>query len=414
MTGGNVHHLRLRRTTVKSDELHVRRSILRRSAASVAVLLTVVGSMSHAQSANELLQRVSRRLGELRSIVYRIEEYTADARSIADVLIERGHDFKVFESAKIRVHGARTSDTQASPFSFAYDGTRFQYYDVRKGEVVNIDDPAYAVIGRSGLMPQTMLALAPYWQRHPLRDLLHRLVRAERGNDTTINGVACYSITSTITIENEVVGKRHAESVWYLDKQRLLVCGLVTSASRQYLSISSVDAVLDESSFSISAAGPQRSRSGKDTDSEGLLKLGTQAPLWTLASSTGQDISLMEMKGKVVLLDFWGTWCAPCLRSMPMIQAIHDHFGNNPKVQVLGVSVEAEDHVDPVEFMKRKQYTYPTVLGGAAITEAYQVHVFPTIYVIDQNGVIIHAEHGSGREGLQAFLIGIIERALAP
>ena len=145
--------------------------------------------------------------------------------------------------------------------------------------------------------------------------------------------------------------------------------------------------------------------------SEGLLKIGTLAPDWTLVSNKGTNIQLTQLKGKVILLDFWGTWCVPCIKAMPEIQAIHDYF-KNKQVEIIGVSVERDAKADPVGFVKKKGFTYPIVLNGASITEGYKVQIFPSLYIIDKQGKIIHAEHSGGRENFKDDIIARINKAL--
>lgn len=97
---------------------------------------------------------------------------------------------------------------------------------------------------------------------------------------------------------------------------------------------------------------------------------------------------------------------------MPDIQAIYDRFKDR-QVIVIGVSVEPERAADPIGFMKNKNFTYPIVLNGQSITKPYQVQEFPTVYIIDKNGIIIHAEHGGNRENFKEDIISRVEKALA-
>ena len=83
------------------------------------------------------------------------------------------------------------------------------------------------------------------------------------------------------------------------------------------------------------------------------------------------------------MLDFWGTWCVPCLKSMPAVQWIYDHFKNRD-VEVIGVSVEMENAVDVPGYINRKGYTYPIALDGKTIAGDYKVTQYPTIYIIDE------------------------------
>ena len=156
---------------------------------------------------------------------------------------------------------------------------------------------------------------------------------------------------------------------------------------------------------------PSKKITGKEPLTDGLLSVGTKAPAWSLPSNHNKEIKLNDLKGKVILLDFWGTWCVPCLKAMPDIQFIYEKFKDQP-VEVIGVSVETEKKADPAAYIKKKGYTYTIVLDGHKITKDYKVVQYPSIYIIDKTGTIIHAEHSGNREEFKEDLIKRIETAI--
>ncbi|MFG0275956.1 MAG: peroxiredoxin family protein, partial [Phycisphaerales bacterium] len=72
-------------------------------------------------------------------------------------------------------------------------------------------------------------------------------------------------------------------------------------------------------------------------DTSGLLPIGSVAPDFTLRNDDGEDVTLSELRGQVVVLDFWATWCGPCKVAMPGVQELHEEFADQP-VQIFGVN----------------------------------------------------------------------------
>ena len=118
-----------------------------------------------------------------------------------------------------------------------------------------------------------------------------------------------------------------------------------------------------------------------------LLAVGDPAPDWKLADPMGKVHSLSDYHGKLVVLDFWATWCGPCIRAMPGLQKLHEKYKNRGVV-VFGVNTWEESN--PVEFMRRSGYTYGLLLKGEDVAEAYRVSSMPTLYVIGVDGTVIH------------------------
>ena len=139
-------------------------------------------------------------------------------------------------------------------------------------------------------------------------------------------------------------------------------------------------------------------------------RIGTVPPDWTLRDAAGRTHRLSEYRGSVVVLDFWATWCGPCIAAMPALQEVHEAFANEP-VHVLGLNVW-DDGADPAGFMEEMELTYGLLMEADEIAEAYQVQGIPTIYAIGPDGRVIYRALGAGPE-LEAELRGAIERALA-
>ena len=114
-----------------------------------------------------------------------------------------------------------------------------------------------------------------------------------------------------------------------------------------------------------------------------------EAPDFTLPTLAGDSLRLSDLRGQIVVLNFWATWCAPCVEEIPELIDLHDEL-NPHGLTVLGVSLDEEgpDLIKP--FTDRFGITYPIPLDDGAVAEAYGgVWALPTAYVIDPEGQIM-------------------------
>lgn len=141
------------------------------------------------------------------------------------------------------------------------------------------------------------------------------------------------------------------------------------------------------------------------------LAIGAEAPAFTLKDAAGKDHALADYRGKVVLLDFWGSWCPPCRMAMPGVQKLHERYKDKP-VAVLGLNFEQSPKADPAKFMKDQGYTYGLLLKAETIARDYKISGWPTFYVIDQQGKIVWSALGYD-PGHEEEIVGVIDGLLA-
>ncbi|WP_341301675.1 redoxin domain-containing protein [Lysinibacillus sp. FSL H8-0500] len=147
-----------------------------------------------------------------------------------------------------------------------------------------------------------------------------------------------------------------------------------------------------------------KSALGKDMEERNIgLKDGDTPPDFTLTSLDGKDVTLSELRGKKVVLNFWATWCPPCKAEMPHMQNFYDQFAEEKNVEIIAVNLTAEERdvtadakVDTVmTFRDSFELTFPILLDPDNLTGSdYQIITIPTTYFIDSNGYIQRAIKG--------------------
>ena len=141
------------------------------------------------------------------------------------------------------------------------------------------------------------------------------------------------------------------------------------------------------------------------------FKVGDKAPAFQLTSLAGPEVTLDSLKGKVVLLDFWATWCGPCKQIMPVIQKLSEEF-KDKDVAIFGVNTWEKKDDAAKKYMESKKYTYGCLLAGEDLTKTYGITGIPTLIIINKDGTIAKAEVGAGGN-VEADLRAAITAALA-
>ncbi|MFG6687190.1 TlpA family protein disulfide reductase [Mariniflexile sp. HNIBRBA6329] len=113
--------------------------------------------------------------------------------------------------------------------------------------------------------------------------------------------------------------------------------------------------------------------------------------IWKLTDKDNSIFDFEDTKGKVVLINFWATWCPPCIAEMPSIQALYNDYSD--KVQFLFVTTDGYSEVDP--FLAKNNYTFKVYRPVTDYPEFFNITTIPRTFLIDKEGNVIIDESGA-------------------
>lgn len=121
---------------------------------------------------------------------------------------------------------------------------------------------------------------------------------------------------------------------------------------------------------------------------------GQPAPAFQLPDLNGTEITLEKARGQgATLLDFWATWCAPCILEMPHLQALQNKY-RHKGFQVVGIACDSPEDLVP-EVVQDRGVTYTNLIGDEAVGKAYDVTGYPTLILLDAEGRVFKRFKGS-------------------
>ena len=120
----------------------------------------------------------------------------------------------------------------------------------------------------------------------------------------------------------------------------------------------------------------------------GIISIGQQAPDFSIKDQQGRLIKLSDHRGKVVFLNIWGTWCAPCVQEMPTMETLYQTYKNR-KFEMMAISID--DGWEEINgFYKEHRLTLPSYIDpGHQVANLYKVNKYPETFLIDHNGNVV-------------------------
>lgn len=315
-----------------------------------------------------------------------------------------------FGKAKVIVRGDRILGEELQPFEFSYDGTTLKLHEIGNGEMKVIEKPTPSSVGRTlGLFYYAMV------KRYLANDtgldfLIKRKGQIDYEGEELIDGKSALRLD--VTSSRIAPGSTKATSSttqWYFDSESYLPVKTVTGTVTNLVKFTRKKITDSEPTFDINAddSHVETSITGMEAKTEGLLAVGSKFPDFRLQEANGPERNLKDVTAKVTIIDFWGTWCGPCLLAMPDLQELYDTY-HDQGLNVVGISVNDKPG-KPEKFIEKKGYGYQFLVQGDALAGELKIDTFPTVYIVDSEGIILHAEKGR-RDGAKATFKAIIER----
>ena len=124
------------------------------------------------------------------------------------------------------------------------------------------------------------------------------------------------------------------------------------------------------------------------------------APDFALQDISGKKVRLADLKGKVVLVEFWATWCPPCRAEIPALQRLHTQYGDKG-LTILAISMDEGDWKGVKSFVAEHKIGYTVLQGSEDVSAEYMVRLIPAAFLIDKQGNIKKQFMGGGNEAVE-------------
>lgn len=143
----------------------------------------------------------------------------------------------------------------------------------------------------------------------------------------------------------------------------------------------------------------------------GMLRIGMEAPAFNVEDFNGKQVDLSKYKGSIIIIDFWATWCAPCIQEFPNMKKMYNKF-KDKGVQFIGVSLD-DDIEDLRGFVKQEEVEWPQIFDGkrwkGALPALYHVQAVPTMFVLDRENKIRYI--GSDTESVTRIVTTLLSES---
>ena len=131
-------------------------------------------------------------------------------------------------------------------------------------------------------------------------------------------------------------------------------------------------------------------------NNQGPVEIGKLSPDFHLADLDGAKINLKKYKGKPLIINFWATWCQPCMKEIPVLKDVSDH------IDIVGIALDKGGEKPVKRFVKANNIPYKVLLGNEEIFRKFNGYSIPYTVVLDASHRVVNIHHGvAGKEDLE-------------
>ncbi len=385
-------------------------------AAGLALIATTVAAADPAATA--LLDRAAEAARGVTNAIYQATYVTKrgdrerQVRGQVFFTTLRGGDDAV--GAKLAVEGDLTysNRTERERFHLTYDGDKLRRLSSIDRKVVSITPAASA--GLASLGTPGKMALNAFVDETPYADWRRDAADIAVLGSSEVTGAACTEIAFTYPESS-----RRSRLVLSLGVDDLLPRRIVESSRSQRgdavtntLTVTDlrVNTALPPGAFKLAPPEGFAAQSN-DPLPRFDLRRGAEIPNFTLKDLAGNEHSLHDYKGKVVVLEFWATWCPFCLQSLPAMNETY-HEKKDEGLEILAINARDSNQSDPAGVFRQQGVDLTCLLNGSNVAMSFAVQGIPAVFVIDREGRLVHSQSGFS-EALHAELERVIDETLA-
>lgn len=352
----------------------------------IACILGLAGAaFAQSTTPKQVMQNIQQAYGKVQSLKATLQIKMGET-FVSSVQFQRPKLFMV-----------RVSQNGKTVYSFTSDGKTFTTYDAEKNsyqqQEVSADSPL--VGGHLQFAGFAAMAMEPQYGKMLEGFFQQSFDKAQAKGKQKVGNTPCRVV--------ELTGKGGTMTL-YLGEKDGLVYRMVYKMPdgdiyEETVTALQLNPTIQKSVFAFNPpAGAKKAEPAKEDetarDDTNSLK-GAEAPNFTLIDMEGNEVSLNSLRGKVVFLDFWATWCPPCRNSLPHTQALSQHEKTKSGDLVV-LAVNAREDVDKVKkFMQDNNYSFRVLLDkDGKVLDSFKVRGIPTFVLIDREGKVAWVQVG--------------------